>query len=182
MDFSLLICVSLSLWLLPCFLLPCNVLCQKLKQRKVHTESLYSFKIPSMQKTLWTPIQRLSNLASLWSHLLELFTPKTFYVCGCTTQISCCSGGGWSLQKGRGTVCTQRTHDCGCSKNCSLWERREKPANPPHNPLQASEFLSYLPPHLVPPGYPAAGHYNAAERWGPLSLPSTYSPLQPQTF
>lgn len=86
---------------------------------------------------------------------------------------------GMEPAKWRGTVCMQRTHDCGCSSNCSLWERRENPANPPHNPLQASEFLSHLPPHLVPPGYPAAGHYDAAERWGLLSFPSTYSLLQP---
>lgn len=35
--------------------------------------------------------------------------------------------------KGRGTVCTQRTCDCGCCKNCSLWEKSENTANPPHN-------------------------------------------------
>lgn len=98
MDFSLLIFLF-SLWLLPCFLLPRNVLSQRLKQNKVHTEWLHSFKIPIMQKTLWTPIQRLSNLTSLQSHLLELFTPKAFYVCGCT-KFSCCSGGQWSLLKG----------------------------------------------------------------------------------
>lgn len=90
----------LSLWLLPCFLLPCNVLCQRLKQRKVHIEGLYNFNIPSMQKTLWTSSQRLSNSTSLWSYLLELFTPKAFYICGCTTQFFCCSGGEWSLLNG----------------------------------------------------------------------------------